>query len=101
MRATDLSNNSPPAHARNPVLIKSVPALQAHSTPRYDAWVTVIAEYVAHRRGCGPDDLWPQTLAFAALGTSIAAFTARARSGGDLETRIAGAYAALAAGFRF
>jgi mycofactocin system transcriptional regulator len=82
-------------------LITTVPALQAHSMLRYDAWRTVIAEYVAQRRGCRPDDLLPQTLAFAALGTSMAAFTAWARSGGDLETRIADAYAALAAGFRF
>jgi mycofactocin system transcriptional regulator len=81
-------------------LITTVPALQAHSMLRYDAWRAVIAEYAAHRRGCSSDDVWPQTLAFAALGTSIAAFAAWARSGGDLETRIADAYAALVTGFR-
>jgi mycofactocin system transcriptional regulator len=81
-------------------LITTVPALQAHSMLRYADWRSVIAEYAARRRGERPDDLVPQTLAFAALGASIAAFSAWVRDGGELEPRLAAGYAALAAGFR-
>ena len=55
-------------------LITGVPALQAHSTLRYAEWRAVIAEFVAGRLGCEPGDLVPQTVAHAALGTSMAAF---------------------------
>jgi mycofactocin system transcriptional regulator len=81
-------------------LITTVPALQAHSMLRYADWRAVIADYVARRRGERATDLVPQTVAFAALGASIAAFSAWVRGGGDLEERLSCAYAALAAGFR-
>ena len=55
-------------------LITGVPALQAHSTLRYAEWRAVIADFVADRLGCEPGDLVPQTVAHAALGTSMAAF---------------------------
>jgi TetR/AcrR family transcriptional regulator, regulator of mycofactocin system len=55
-------------------LITGVPALQAHSTLRYAEWRAVIADFVAARLGCEPNDLIPQTVAHAALGTSMAAF---------------------------
>ena len=55
-------------------LITGVPALQAHSALRHAEWREVIAEWVANRLGCGPGDLIPQTVAHAALGTSMAAF---------------------------
>jgi TetR/AcrR family transcriptional regulator, regulator of mycofactocin system len=55
-------------------LITGVPALQAHSTLRYAEWRAVIADFVAGRLGCEPTDLVPQTVAHAALGTSMAAF---------------------------
>jgi TetR/AcrR family transcriptional regulator, regulator of mycofactocin system len=55
-------------------LITGVPALQAHSTLRYAEWRAVIADFVAARLGCEPGDLVPQTVAHAALGTSMAAF---------------------------
>ena len=55
-------------------LITGVPALQAHSTLRYAEWRAVIAEFVASRLWCDPADLVPQTVAHAALGTSMAAF---------------------------
>jgi hypothetical protein len=67
---------------------------------RYADWRAVIADYVARRRGERATDLVPQTVAFAALGASIAAFSAWVRDGGDLEERLSYAYAALAAGFR-
>lgn len=55
-------------------LITRVPALQAHSMLRYAEWRAVIAEFVAERLKCGPEDLVPQVVAHAALGTSMAAF---------------------------
>ena len=55
-------------------LITGVPALQAHSTLRYAEWRAVIADFVATRLGYAADDLVPQTVAHAALGTSMAAF---------------------------
>jgi mycofactocin system transcriptional regulator len=55
-------------------LITGVPALQAHSALRYAEWRGVIAEFVAGRLGCETGDLIPQTVAHAALGTSMAAF---------------------------
>jgi mycofactocin system transcriptional regulator len=81
-------------------LITTVPALQAHSMLRYADWRAVVAEYVARRRGEQPGDLVPQTVSFAALGASTAAFSTWVRDGGDLERCLAVAYAALAAGFR-
>jgi len=81
-------------------LITTVPALQAHSALRYADWRAVVAEYVARRRGELPGDLLPQTVAFAALGVSMAAFSVWVVEGGELERRLAAAYAALVAGFR-
>jgi mycofactocin system transcriptional regulator len=81
-------------------LIATVPALQAHSALRYADWRGVVAEYVARRRAERSEDLVPQTVAFAALGTSMAAFSSWVRDGGDLERRLTDAHRALAAGFR-
>src|SRR5579875_95206 len=81
-------------------LITTVPALQAHSALRYAAWRGVVAEYVARRRDERPEDLVPQTVAFAALGASMAAFSVWVARGGDLERLLADAYEALGAGFR-
>jgi mycofactocin system transcriptional regulator len=81
-------------------LIATVPALQAHSALRYADWRAVVAGYVARRRGERPDGLYPQTVAFAALGASMAAVSVWVAEGGDLERRLHTAYSALAAGFR-
>lgn len=67
---------------------------------RYADRRAVIAEYVAPRRGEDPGDLMPQTVGFAALGTSIAAFSVWVQRGGDRERSLVNAYAALATGFR-
>lgn len=56
-------------------LITTVPTLVAHSMVRYAEWRAVIAEFVARRLGEEPDDLVPLTVGYAALGTSMAAFT--------------------------
>jgi mycofactocin system transcriptional regulator len=81
-------------------LITTVPTLQAHSMLRYSAWRAVVAEYAARRWGVEPDALEPQTLGYAALGASMAAFRAWAQGGGDLEQHLSSAYRALGSGFR-
>jgi TetR/AcrR family transcriptional regulator, regulator of mycofactocin system len=55
-------------------LITTVPALQAHSMLRYDAWRRVISEFIATRTGAAPDDFVPLIVGHLALATSMAAF---------------------------
>ena len=43
-------------------LITTVPALQAHSALRYADWRSVVAEYVARRRGESAAELIPQAV---------------------------------------
>ena len=82
-------------------LITGVPALQAHSALRYAEWRAVIAEFVAGRLGCGPDDLVPQTVAHAALGTSMAAFLVWVDNpDSDLVENLEEAYRLLGHGLR-
>lgn len=77
-------------------LITTVPALQAHSMLRYEAWRNVVAEFVALRRGESPDDLVPQTIGHALLGTSTAAFVHWVNNPGeDLDETLARAYGIL------
>lgn len=103
-RAAVASNRYPteqlPELRTRMTLITTVPALQAHSALRYADWRAVVSEYVGARRGERPEDLVPQTVAFAALGASVAAFSVWVASGGDLERLLRDAHAALAAGFR-
>ena len=47
-------------HRDRMALILRVPALQAHSTLRYAAWRSVVAEFAATRLGGRPDALLPQ-----------------------------------------
>jgi hypothetical protein len=82
-------------------LITGVPALQAHSTLRYAEWRAVIAEFVADRVGGEPDDLIPQTVAHAALGTSMAAFLVWVDDpSSDLVENLEAAYRLLGTGLR-
>lgn len=81
-------------------LITRVPALQAHSMLRYAAWREVIAEFVAERLGQPVGAVLPQTLAHAALGTSMAAFVVWVDDPSrDLVETLEEAYALLASGF--
>ncbi len=89
-----------PELRRRMTLITTVPTLQAHSMLRYAAWRAVIAVYVARRRGEAESDLVPQTIAHAALGTSMAAFSAWVQGAGELGASLERAYAELAGGFR-
>jgi TetR/AcrR family transcriptional regulator, regulator of mycofactocin system len=52
-----------PLHRRRMELILRVPTLLAHSTLRFTAWREVVAEFVAERTSCRPDDLAPQAIA--------------------------------------
>lgn len=80
-------------------LITSVPALQGHSMLRHEEWCRAIAEFVASRRGEGPDALVPTVIAQAALGTSTATFRVWIAEGGDLLALLDEAFALLAEGF--
>ncbi len=64
-------------------LISTVPTLVAHSAVRYAEWCQVVAGFVARRSGARPDDLGPQTVARAALGAAMAAFSCWAADGAD------------------
>ena len=82
-------------------LITGVPALQAHSALRYAEWREVIAEWVGERLGCEPADLIPQTVAHAALGTSMAAFLVWVDDpSSDLVANLEQAYRLLGEGLR-
>lgn len=81
-------------------LITRVPALQGHSMIRYAAWRRVVAEWAAERLDQRHDDLLPQAIAYAALGTAMAAFTRWVRAPDeDLERCLDDAFGALASGF--
>ncbi len=81
-------------------LITTVPALQAHSMLRYEAWRQAVAELSARRLGAGAADLGPQTLGHAALGASMAAFKRWVEDPGeDLGDCLEVAYRLLASGF--
>ena len=81
-------------------LISTVPTLVAHSAVRYAEWCDVVAGFVAGRVGGRPDDLGPQTVARAALGAAMAAFTHWAA---DVQDDLAGdvdrAFRVLSSGF--
>jgi mycofactocin system transcriptional regulator len=98
-RATVTSNRYP-AETRDELrmrlsLITTVPALQAHSMLRYREWRAVVAEYVGQRRDEDPGELFPQTIAYAALATAISAFSHWVHRGGDLEAHLIHAFASL------
>ncbi len=81
-------------------LISTVPTLVAHSAVRYAEWCQVVATFVAGRIGGRPDDLAPQTVARAALGAAVAAFTCWAAAGrDDLPAEVDRAFRLLATGF--
>jgi TetR/AcrR family transcriptional regulator, regulator of mycofactocin system len=81
-------------------LISTVPTLVAHSAVRYAEWCDVVAGFVAGRVGGRPDDLGPQTVARAALGAAMAAFTCWAADDrDDLASDVDRAFRLLASGF--
>ncbi|MGB3696400.1 MAG: mycofactocin system transcriptional regulator [Gordonia sp. (in: high G+C Gram-positive bacteria)] len=61
-------------HRRRMSLLLGVPALQAHSMIVYADWRAVIAEHCAERLGLDAASHIPQTIAWQALGTALAAY---------------------------
>lgn len=61
-------------HRSRMQMLSRIPSLQAHSTLRYADWRHVIAEHVAFRLGEDPEDLTPQTMAWACLGLCLGAY---------------------------
>ncbi len=61
-------------HRDRMTLILTVPALQAHSTLRYAAWRSVIAEFAAGRLGRDPGELLPQLVGHLYLGAALTAY---------------------------
>lgn len=89
-----------PWHRRRMELILRVPALQAHATLRYGDWRAVVAEFVADRLGVPQHGLVPQSVAYAALGVSLAAYEHwLACPDAELSDILNGAMTDLAAGF--
>lgn len=81
-------------------LILTVPALQAHSMIRYAQWRQTIAEFVVARSGTDAAGLVAQSVGWAALGVSIAAYEQwLADPDGDLSDLLDRAYRGLATGF--
>lgn len=73
-------------HRERMRLILHTPALQAHSTLRYAAWRSVVADFAAQRFGCDVQDLRPQLVAHTALGAALAAYEQWLHQpGSDLE----------------
>jgi hypothetical protein len=68
---------------------------------RYAAWRAIVAEFAAARLGQKTDELVPQTIAHAALGTSMAAFVRWVEHPEeDLEENLRRGYELLASGWR-
>jgi mycofactocin system transcriptional regulator len=63
-----------PVHRERMYLLLNVPALVAHSTLRYAAWREVVAEFAAVRLQVPQGGIAPQTIAWAFLGASLAAY---------------------------
>jgi mycofactocin system transcriptional regulator len=81
-------------------LISTVPTLVADSAVRYTEWCDVVAAFASSRLGGSPEDLGPQTVARAALGAAMAAFTCWARyDTDDLTGAVDQAFRLLAGGF--
>ncbi|BDZ52121.1 hypothetical protein GCM10025867_43620 [Frondihabitans sucicola] len=61
-------------HRQRMDLLLNVPSLVAHSALRYASWRQAIADFVAERTGLDPEDLVPQTVGWAMLSASLAAY---------------------------
>jgi mycofactocin system transcriptional regulator len=81
-------------------LINEVPELFAAAAVHYDRWERAVAEFVAHRAGSHPDDLYPLALARATLATCRAAYEVwMSRADAPLTSYLDQALRDLAAGF--
>jgi mycofactocin system transcriptional regulator len=88
-----------PWHRRRMELILHVPALQADSTLRYNAWRDIVTEFAAARTGQDPKDLGPALTGHVALAASVAAYERWLRDeSADLTELLDEAFARLATG---
>jgi mycofactocin system transcriptional regulator len=85
------------AHRQRMALILHVPALQAHSTPRYAAWRGVVARFAAARLKVPADSLPPQLVGHLALGAAVAAYEQWLQDGtADLAQLLSAAFRSVA-----
>ncbi len=85
---------------RRMTLILGTPALQAHSTLRFESWRGVVAEFVARRVGAPAGALLPQAVAAAHLGVAVTAYEQWLRADdADLVGILAKALDLLGTGF--
>lgn len=63
-----------PFHRERMKLLLNVPGLISHSTIRYAAWRSVVAQYVARRLRVEEDGIQPQAIAWVCLGASLSAY---------------------------
>ncbi|MEU4654866.1 mycofactocin system transcriptional regulator [Streptomyces sp. NPDC023723] len=86
-------------HRRRMELILHVPALQADSTLRYQAWRDIVTEFAASRAGLDPAELGPSLTGHVALAASVAAYERWLRDeNADLAELLDEAFGRLAAG---
>jgi len=93
-------NSVPPevagAHRERMALILRVPALQAHSTLRYEAWRAVVVTFAARRLGVDESTFVPQLVGHLALGAAVAAYEQwLGNDAADLGLLLASAFALL------
>jgi mycofactocin system transcriptional regulator len=91
-----------PYHRQRMRLLMTVPTLRAHSTLRYEAWRSVVAEYAAARLGVPEDDPAPRAIAWAMLGVALSAYEQWLRhEEADLTALLDQSLRMLSAGFAF
>lgn len=96
LRFNEYPAESTPPHRERMRLILETPTLQAHSVLRYTEWRTVIAEYVAARRGEQPTDPLPETVSQVCLALALSAYVLWLRDPGpSLDERLTAAMADL------
>jgi mycofactocin system transcriptional regulator len=71
--ANDYGSADAERQRRRAVLLARQPELHVTAAPRYEAWRSIVADFVAQRAGCASGDLRPQVLAATGLALGIAA----------------------------
>lgn len=74
LRFNEFPNVEDSYHRQRMSLLLTNPTLVGHSTLRFAAWRQAVADFAGSRLGLDPDDLRPQTIAWASLAASIAAY---------------------------
>lgn len=90
----DLADNHDREALRTRVLADN-PVVKAANLRYLDEWSAVIAEHVAARDECPPDDPWPALVARCVVGAVAVARNHWIDNGGDLPVQISDAFAML------